>query len=130
MHLYYVWVIDFFKSHYFSLNCFSFHTIVQFWFLVYLNCIFFHCVFVVAGIDYSIRTLANRLSNLIIIKWATELWYFETRRSLRFVVKCVLLFIMLLSWIFQTVSFEALRDEISFFIIIFAVISLFRGISF
>ena len=130
MHLNYIRMINFFESHYFSLKSFPFHAIIQFWFLVYFDCIFLHCVFVVASVDYSVCTLANGLSNLIIVERTAELWYFEIWGSLRFVVKGVYLFIMLLSWIFQTVSFETLRDEIPFFFIIFIVISLFRYISF
>lgn len=129
MHLNYIRMIYFLKSHYFSLDSFSFHAIIQFWFLIYFYCIFLHCVFVIASIDNSVCTLTDGLSDLIIIKRTTELWYFETWGSLRFIVKCILLFIVLLSWIFQTISFKTLRNEIPFFFNIFTVISLFRWIS-
>ena len=129
MHFNYIWMINFLQCHYFSLHSFSFHAIIQLWFLIYLYCIFLHCVFVVASIDYSICTLADGLSDLIVIKRPTELRYFETWGSLRFVVKSILLFIVLLSWIFQTISFETLWDQIPFFFNIFTIISLFRWIS-
>lgn len=123
-------MINFFKSHYFSLNSFSFHAIIKFWFLINFDCILFHGVLVIAGIYNSISTLTNWFSYLIIIKRATELWYFKTWRCLRFIMKGVLLFIMLLSRIFQTISLETLRYKIWFFVIIFTTISLIWCISF
>ena len=100
VHFYYIRMIYFLKSHYFSLDSFSFHAIIEFWLLINFNCVFFHSVLMIACIHNSISTLSNRFSNLIIIKWTTELWYFKTWWCLRFIVKGVLLFIMLLSWIF------------------------------
>lgn len=130
VHFNYIWMIYFLKSHYFSLNSFSFHTIIQFWLLINLDCILFHCVLMVAGVYNSISTLTNRFSYLIVVKRATELRNFKTWWCLGFIVQCILLFIMLLSWIFQTISFKTLRYKIRFSLIIFTTISLIRCISF
>ena len=130
VHFIYARMINFLKSHYFSLKSFSFHAIIQFQFLMNFDCILFHSVLMIAGIYNSISTLTNRFSYLIIIKVATELWYFKTWRCLRFIVKGVLLFIILLSRIFQTICLETLWYKIRFFVIIFTAISLIWCISF
>ena len=42
MHLYNMWVIYFLQCHYFTLNSFSFHRVIEFCFLVDFDCIFAH----------------------------------------------------------------------------------------
>jgi hypothetical protein len=68
MHSNYIRMINLFQSHYFSLDCLSFHTIVKFDLLVNLDCAFFHGCFVIAYIDNCKCTLADCLTNLIIFE--------------------------------------------------------------
>lgn len=68
VHLYDVWVVYFLQGHYFSLDGFSFHRVVEFCFLVDFDRIFPHIYFMVANIHDSVCSLTNRLTDLIVFQ--------------------------------------------------------------
>lgn len=72
-----VWVVDLLQGHDLALNSFTLHTVVQFSFLIDFDCVFFHVTLVVASVNHSISSLADRLANLVRLK-STATWHLST----------------------------------------------------
>lgn len=70
-------MINLLQSHYLPLNCLSLHGVIQFGFLVYLNCKLSHALFVVTNVYHCVCSLADGLPNLVVIK--TPIWRMRRR---------------------------------------------------
>jgi hypothetical protein len=68
-----VWMVNLFQSHYFSLNCFSLHTVVQFRLLIYFNSIFLLRSFIITTINHCISTLSDWFAYTVTFK-STSRW--------------------------------------------------------
>lgn len=67
MHFNAIWMIDFTKGYYFSLNCLSFHIVIQFGFFVNFDRELFLVFAMVANSDNGIGSLADNFSDLVFL---------------------------------------------------------------
>jgi hypothetical protein len=72
MHLYDMWVVNLFQSHYLTLHSFSFHGIVQLRLLVDFYCVFPHVDFVVAHMYDGVCPLADGFAYLVVFHDASR----------------------------------------------------------
>lgn len=66
-----MWMVNFLKGHYFTLNGFSLHGVVELGFLVNFNSKFSHVNFVITDVHDSVRSLTDWFADLIIFKNAS-----------------------------------------------------------
>ena len=69
IHLDDVWMINLLEGHDFSLDCFALHRVIELDLLVNLDCVLLHVKFVVADVNCCVGTLANRLTDLVVIEY-------------------------------------------------------------
>lgn len=108
MHFYNMWVVYFLQGHYFTLDGFSLHGVVQFCFLVDLNGIFAHVHLVVANVYDGVCSLTYWFADLIVFQDSSLDGLALESSALGFALVMVVLMAHVL---FVDIAFHAHRDH-------------------